>query len=101
LNLPAADPGNPARLHHLAELSRWRNIAAHHRAVPPAGLPSLVDLQAGGIPATVWPFRSTGSCTIGRGIEVLRSPCWIPTDRPHRGMRAYSGKSYRRPLNSP
>jgi hypothetical protein len=29
----ATDPGNPARLHDLSELNRWRNIAAHHGPV--------------------------------------------------------------------
>ena len=45
LDLAAADPANPARLHDLAALNRWRNVAAHHGAVPasapPLDLPSL------------------------------------------------------------
>src|SRR5262249_7632064 len=45
LNLADADPRNPTRLQHLAELTRWRNIAAHHGPVPPIGLPSLADLH--------------------------------------------------------
>src|SRR5262249_53202050 len=45
LNLAHADPGNPARLQHLAELNKWRNVAAHHGSVPPSGLPSLADLH--------------------------------------------------------
>ncbi len=45
LHLSVADPGNPARLRDLTELNRWRNIAAHHGIVPPAGLPSLADLR--------------------------------------------------------
>ena len=45
LDLAAADPANPTRLQDLAELNRWRNIAAHHGIVPPGGLPSLADLR--------------------------------------------------------
>jgi hypothetical protein len=45
LDLADADPANPARLQGLAELNKWRNIAAHHGTVPPAGLPSLAELQ--------------------------------------------------------
>jgi hypothetical protein len=45
LHLASADPANPARLQHLAELNGWRNIAAHHGTVPAAGLPSLAELQ--------------------------------------------------------
>lgn len=45
LSLADADPGNRSRLQHLAELNKWRNIAAHHGPVPPAGLPSQTDLR--------------------------------------------------------
>ena len=31
LTLAATDPANPARIQHLSELNRWRNIAAHSR----------------------------------------------------------------------
>jgi hypothetical protein len=45
LNLPAADPLNPARLTDLDLLNKWRNAAAHH-ATPPTGAPlSLPALQ--------------------------------------------------------
>jgi hypothetical protein len=40
LDLAAAAPANPARLHDLATLNRWRNIAAHHATIP-AGVPAL------------------------------------------------------------
>jgi hypothetical protein len=43
LNLPTADPLNPARLTDLDLLNKWRNAAAHH-ATPPTGAP--VSLQA-------------------------------------------------------
>jgi hypothetical protein len=39
-DLAAAAPGNTARLHDLAALNRWRNIAAHHSTVP-VGAPAL------------------------------------------------------------
>ena len=45
LDLAAADPANAARLQGMAELNKWRNIAAHHGTVPPSGLPSLADLS--------------------------------------------------------
>jgi hypothetical protein len=45
LDLATVDPANPARLRHLNELNRWRNIAAHHGTVPPPGLPSSTDLR--------------------------------------------------------
>jgi hypothetical protein len=40
LDLPAANPANAARLMDLAVLNKWRNIAAHHGAIP-GGMPSL------------------------------------------------------------
>lgn len=46
LNLATADPANPLRLQHLSELNDWRNIAAHHGTVPPAGLPVIADLRS-------------------------------------------------------
>jgi hypothetical protein len=56
LNPPAAEPANPVRLQHLNELSRWRNIAAHHGTVPAAGLPSVADPQG-------WRNSCTGLAT--------------------------------------
>jgi hypothetical protein len=44
LDLPAADPANPARLTHLGALNKWRNVAAHHGTIP-AGTPPL-DLSS-------------------------------------------------------
>jgi hypothetical protein len=44
LDMAAHDPANHARLAHLRELNRWRNIAAHHGTVPPAGL-SLTTVE--------------------------------------------------------
>jgi hypothetical protein len=42
----AADPTNVPRLHHLAAMLRWRNVAAHYGSIP-AGVPlSLPSLQA-------------------------------------------------------
>lgn len=39
-DLTAADPANPVRLLRLAELNKWRNVAAHHGTIP-AGVPPL------------------------------------------------------------
>jgi hypothetical protein len=39
-DLTAANPANLPRLHDLAILNRWRNLAAHHATVP-ASLPPL------------------------------------------------------------
>jgi hypothetical protein len=45
LDLAAADPVNAARLHDLALLNWWRNVAAHHGTIPvgtpPLNLPAL------------------------------------------------------------
>lgn len=40
LDLATADPANPTRLDDLAELNRWRNVAAHHGSIP-TGAPPL------------------------------------------------------------
>lgn len=45
LDMAAHDPANHARLAHLKQLNRWRNIAAHHGIVPPEGLPPLTTVQ--------------------------------------------------------
>jgi len=45
LDLAAVDPSNAVRLHHLAELNRWRNIAAHHKTIPAGTTLSLAALQ--------------------------------------------------------
>jgi hypothetical protein len=77
LNLPAADPGNIGRLQNLTELNRWRNIAAHHGTVPPAGLPSLADLQD-------WRNSCAGLAASLDGIiynqlrRILRRAPWVP-----------------------
>jgi len=77
LNLAAADQGNPARLQDLIELNKWRNIAAHHGTVPPAGLPSLADLQD-------WRNSCNGLAVSLDGImynelrRILRRTPWVP-----------------------
>ncbi len=77
LHLAAADPANPARLQHLAELNRWRNIAAHHGTVPPAGLPSFADLQR-------WRNSCNGlAASLDRIMynqlrRILRRAPWVP-----------------------
>ena len=45
INIAAHNSANPARLDGLRELNKWRNIAAHHRVVPPAGLPTHPSVQ--------------------------------------------------------
>ena len=42
----AVDPANYHRLQHLADLNKWRNVAAHHVPIHPPGVPlTLVALQ--------------------------------------------------------
>jgi hypothetical protein len=75
LNLTVADAGNHRRLQHLADLNKWRNIAAHHAAVPPPGLPSLANVQA-------WKDSCTGLAASLDGFmynrlrKTLRRPPW-------------------------
>lgn len=77
LNLAAADPGNSVRLQHLAELNKWRNIAAHHGVVPSTGLPSLADLQS-------WRNSCNGLAASLDGViynrlrRILRRAPWVP-----------------------
>ncbi|HEY5312685.1 MAG TPA: hypothetical protein VIK18_09195 [Pirellulales bacterium] len=40
LDLGGADPANLVRIVHLGQLNKWRNVAAHHGAIP-AGMPPL------------------------------------------------------------
>jgi hypothetical protein len=77
LNLAAADPGNPARLHDLSELNRWRNIVAHYGEVPPSGLPLFPDLRS-------WTGSCDGLAVSLDGImynevrKILRRAPWTP-----------------------
>ncbi len=77
LNLADAEPGNPARLQHLGELNKWRNIAAHYGTVPPAGLPSLTELHN-------WTNSCNGLAASLDGImynelrRILRRALWVP-----------------------
>jgi hypothetical protein len=77
LDLAVANPANPARLQHLSELNRWRNVAAHQGTVPPAGLPSLADLRA-------WRGSCDGLAASLDGImynqlrRILRRAPWVP-----------------------
>jgi hypothetical protein len=77
LNLGDFNAGNPARLQHLNELNRWRNIAAHHGVVPPNGLPSPADLRD-------WKKSCDGLAASLDGImynelrKILRRAPWIP-----------------------
>jgi hypothetical protein len=76
LELAVADPANPARLHDLAALNWWRNVAAHHGAVP-AGTPPLQ------LPALqTWRHSCDGLATSLDGImynqlrKILRRTPW-------------------------
>jgi hypothetical protein len=66
-----------ARLQGLAELNKWRNIAAHHGTVPPSGLPSLADL-------TDWKNSCTGLAVSLDQLMykelrwILRRAPWVP-----------------------
>jgi hypothetical protein len=77
LDLVAVDPANAARLHDLAELNRWRNIAAHHKTIPAAVPLSLVALQG-------WRNSCDGLATCLDGVmynelrSILRRAPWIP-----------------------
>jgi hypothetical protein len=77
LDMSAHDPANHARLVHLSELNRWRNIAAHHGTVPPTGLPSLTTIRG-------WTNSCSGLATSLDGImynhlrRILRRQPWVP-----------------------
>jgi hypothetical protein len=78
LDLAAADPSNPARLNDLAELNRWRNVAAHHGTVPPGAAPlSLPSIGA-------WRISCDGLAGSLDGTmynqlrRILRRAPWVP-----------------------
>jgi hypothetical protein len=79
LDLGAADPVNLARLAHLGELNRWRNVAAHHGAVPTVLPPlSLPLLEA-------WRSSYDGLATSLDAVlynnqtrRILRRAPWVP-----------------------
>jgi hypothetical protein len=77
LNLGTADPANPLRLQHLAELNDWRNIVAHQGTVPPGGLPTISTVQN-------WQVSCDGLATSLDGImynqlrRLLRREPWPP-----------------------
>jgi len=77
LDLPAADPLNPARLTNLDLLNKWRNVAAHHGTIP-AGIPlSLPALQG-------WRNSCDGLSTSLDAImynelrQILKRAPWVP-----------------------
>jgi hypothetical protein len=77
LDLPGADPANPARLTDLGLLNKWRNVAAHH-GTPPSGVAlSLPALQA-------WRRSCDGLATSLDDIrynqlrKILRRAPWVP-----------------------
>ncbi len=77
LDLASADPANPARVIHLAELNQWRNVAAHHGTILP-GIPlTLPTLQA-------WRLSCDGLATsLDRVLynqlrRLLRRSPWVP-----------------------
>jgi hypothetical protein len=76
LDLAAAAPVNPARLQDLVTLNRWRNVAAHHGAIP-AGAPAL-DLPS----VQSWRTSCDGLATSLDGVmynemrRILRRAPW-------------------------
>jgi hypothetical protein len=77
LDLAAADPANAARLTDLGSMNRWRNIAAHHGAVPagtPLVLPSLRAWQA----ACDGLATSLDRIMYNQLRRILRRSPWIP-----------------------
>lgn len=72
-----ADPANGPRVRDLAALNQWRNIAAHHGAVP-AGAPLTLPLLQ------TWRVSCDGLATALDGIvynhlrAVLRRRPWVP-----------------------
>ncbi len=77
LRMAVHDPANQLRLGHLNALNEWRNIAAHHGTVPPAGLPSLATIQG-------WRDSCDGLANSLDDImynhlrRILRRRPWIP-----------------------
>ena len=77
LDMAARDAANHARLVDLKELNRWRNIAAHHGTVPPAGIPLLATVQR-------WKTSCDGLATSLDEImydefrKILRRKPWVP-----------------------
>jgi hypothetical protein len=78
LDLGAAGPANPARLAHLGELNRWRNVAAHHGKIPtglaPLGLPLLQGWRGScdGLAA------SLDAMMYNQLRKILRRAPWVP-----------------------
>lgn len=77
LDLAGADPANPVRLADLANLNRWRNIAAHHGVVPMGGPPTRAMVET-------WEISCDGLATSLDRImydqiaKVHGSPPWVP-----------------------
>lgn len=77
LRMAAHDPANNARLSALGDLNDWRNIAAHHGVVPPAGLPALATIQ-------IWRNSCDGLATSLDDImynhlrSILKRQPWVP-----------------------
>jgi hypothetical protein len=78
LDLVTADPANAARLNDLAELNRWRNVAAHHGTIPPGTAPLTLPLVG------AWRTSCDGLAASLDGImynelrRILRRSPWVP-----------------------
>jgi hypothetical protein len=78
LDLGSADPANPARLTDLGELNRWRNVAAHHGAIPTGLSPLSLPLLG------TWRSSCDGLATSLDAImynqmrSILRRAPWVP-----------------------
>ena len=77
LDLAGADPANQARIGHLGDLNKWRNIAAHHGVVLPGGLPSHLTIRD-------WENSCDGLATsldlimYDRLLTILGNAPWVP-----------------------
>ncbi len=78
LNLPAADPVNSSRLNDLSVMNKWRNVAAHHMAIPTGVPPLTLPLLR------AWRSSCDGLATSLDAImynevrRILRRAPWIP-----------------------
>jgi hypothetical protein len=76
-DLAGADPANPGRITHLGRVNRWRNVAAHHGAIPaaiPLDLPSLRDWRTSCNGLAV----SLDDLMYDELRRILRRAPWVP-----------------------
>jgi hypothetical protein len=78
LDLAAADPSNPARLNDLAELNRWRNVAAHHGTIPPGIAPLTLPSLGRWRNSCDGLATSLDSFMYNELRRILRRAPWVP-----------------------